>query len=84
MATEDGGKKFRPPKYFDRIKSLDDPTFFEQMKSDRKAFAEASQAIKASNTQLSFLDALKVAERAKYDKIKTLRRDKIVQTEKKR
>ncbi len=77
VATEDGGKKFRPPKYFDRLKSLDDPQAYEQMVAERRSFAEASQAAKAANTQLSFLDALKVAERAKSDKVKSLRRNKI-------
>ena len=84
VSTEDGGKKFRPPKYFDRIKSLDDPEFYEQMKSDRKSFAEASQAVKAAGTTLSFLDALQVEESLKSDKTKSLRRDKIVQTKKTR
>lgn len=77
VATEDGGKKFRPPKYFDRLKSLDDPKAYEQMVAERRSFAEASQAAKAANTQLSFLDALAVAERAKSDKVKSLRRNKI-------
>lgn len=77
VATEDGGKKFRPPKYFDRIKSLDDPEFYAQMKSDRKSFVEASQAVKATGTSLSFLDALQVEENLKSDKIKVLRRNKI-------
>lgn len=77
VATEDGGKKFRPPKYFDRLKSLDDPEVFEQMKVERRSFAEASQAAKAAQTQLSFLDALKVSESIKSDKTKSLRRNKI-------
>nr|CAI9750592.1 replication initiation protein [Microvirus sp.] len=77
VATEDGGKKFRPPKYFDRLKSLDDPEAFEQMKVERRFFAEASQAAKAAQTQLSFLDALQVSEDIKSDKTKALRRNKI-------
>lgn len=74
---EDGGQKFPPPKYFDRLKAEDDPEFMEALKKKRRDFAEAAMKAKLEKTSLDEHDYLAVAESAKASKIKSLRRDQI-------
>lgn len=75
VSTEKGGRKFRPPKYFDRLFDIDHPEESAVMKKDRKRKAELSKKLKLENTDLSYLEYLQVEEDALYDRIKSLRRD---------
>lgn len=77
VSTEDGGQKFPPPKYFDRLKAEDDPEFIEALKKKRRDFAEAAMKAKLEKTSLDEHDYLTVAESANASKIKSLRRDQI-------
>lgn len=74
VSTQDGGKKFRPPKYFMRLLEKEDPEKYQSMKDDRKRFAKATESIKRKQTTLSFEEALAVQERAVAEKLKKLQR----------
>lgn len=74
LSTDDGGKKFRPPKYFDRLFDVEYPEKSAELKETRKRMAEASKAAKLANTSLSYLEYLQVEENSKLDKIKQLER----------
>uniref|UniRef100_A0AAU8AUZ5 Replication initiator protein n=1 Tax=Dulem virus 151 TaxID=3145628 RepID=A0AAU8AUZ5_9VIRU len=74
IKTETGGKKFRPPRYFDSLLEHDDPDKYEQLKETRRRMAEASQAAKKRETSLSFTEALEVQERSVADRLKKLQR----------
>lgn len=46
IATQDGGVKFRPPRYFEKLLERDDPYSAEAMKEVKKAFAlQANETI---------------------------------------
>lgn len=72
ISTPEGGKKFRPPRYFDKLFDLDNPEESAELKEVRKKMAEASKAAKLEKTSLSYLDMLQVEENAKMDKLKKL------------
>lgn len=72
ISTPEGGKKFRPPRYFDKLYDLDNPEESAELKEVRKKMAEASKAAKLEKTSLSYLDMLQVEENAKMDKLKKL------------
>lgn len=74
IATDNGGKKFRPPKYFDKLYDLEHPEEMAEIKAIRKRMAEEAVKVKMQKTTLSFLEALEVEERAKINKIKKLKR----------
>lgn len=77
LKDKDGGRKVRPPKYFDSLFEAADPTAYEEIKNKRKEKAEAATLLKMSHTDLGYLDQLRVEEEALISRIKALRRDKI-------
>lgn len=59
VSTPDGGKKFRPPKYFVKLYEQDEPELAEAMKEVRKAFALEHEMLRNSQLQIdpdSYLD----------------------------
>lgn len=74
VSTPQGGKKFPPPKYFDRILEQENPELLASLKEQRKAAAQAYQEAKLQQTDLSYLDFLEVQEEAHADRIKSLER----------
>lgn len=80
VSTPDGGKSFPPPKYFKRKYDL----IFEQdldkmvARDDRqdlnKRLMESVKVAQGSQTDLSYLELLAVAEHAKLDQLKGLER----------
>lgn len=75
VSTEDGGKKFRPPRYFDKFleaeMSEDD---YHDLKLERQASAEQMQSLKASQTSQSYGDYLLSQERQLVNRTKNLKR----------
>lgn len=74
VKTPTGGKKFRPPKYFDKLFDIDEPEKSAEIKAIRQKMAEEAKKAKLSKTSLSYLEMLQVEENAKLDSIKKLQR----------
>lgn len=74
ISTPKGGRKFTPPKYFDRLYEVDDPDEAAERKERRKKFAEDLTAMKLAETNLSLMEYLEVEEDQLKDKFKKLRR----------
>nr|CAI9750867.1 replication initiation protein [Microvirus sp.] len=74
ISTEDGGRKFRPPKYFDRLYDLDCPEDSARLKEIRKNLAIEAQKAKIGQSSLTYLEQLAVDEAAKLSQIKSLKR----------
>lgn len=74
ISTETGGRKFRPPKYFDYLFDLDLDNQEESaiIKADRRRKAERAREIKLATTSLSYLDYLAVQEHVLDDRLKKL------------
>lgn len=60
ISTKQGGRKFRPPKYYERLLALDDPDEAEQRSAVRKAMALRAKALIEARTDLSYDDYLEV------------------------
>lgn len=75
VKTPTGGKKFRPPHYFDVLYDREDPEGFEQFKRSRSAMLEAQKEVKLSRTSLLYSELLEVEEREFKSRIKKLKRE---------
>lgn len=75
FTTSNGGKKSRPPKYFDRIFSEECPELFEDIKNNRTEMSEKLKELKLKNTDLSYPELLMIEEDNKEKQISTLHRD---------
>uniref|UniRef100_A0AAU8B635 Replication initiator protein n=1 Tax=Dulem virus 174 TaxID=3145651 RepID=A0AAU8B635_9VIRU len=74
ISTDRGGKKFRPPRYFDKLFDLDEPERSKELKEARRRAADDAKRLKMANTSLSYLELLQVEENSKLNKIKKLER----------
>lgn len=74
LSTKDGGKKFKPPKYFDKLFDVENPEKSAEIKAIRKHLAEEATKAKLAATDMSFMELLAVEEAAKENKIKSLQR----------
>lgn len=74
LPTLDGGLKFSPPKYFDRLLEEDDPEQYAELKETRKKMAEAFQAARLAGTDLDYVDYLELTEETLQARIKSLKR----------
>lgn len=72
ISTEKGARKFRPPKYFDRLYERDNPDEYAELKECRKRFAEEMRLIELEHTNLDYIDYLKVKEDNFKKRIKIL------------
>lgn len=77
VSTPSGGKKFRPPKYFDKLFDVDNPEKSAEVKALRRKLADELKASKLSRTSVSYLELLQIEENAKLDSIKKLKRSEI-------
>lgn len=75
IKTEKGGRKFKPPRYYDNLYDLEHPNELAEIKEIRKKLAKEAQKAKLENTSLTAEELLRVEERAKQEKITTLRRN---------
>lgn len=74
VSTPQGGKKFPPPKYFDRLLDKIDPERLASLKAQRQQLASEYTKLKLQQTDLSYLDFLEVQEESHEDRIKSLER----------
>ena len=74
ISTEKGGRKFRPPKYYDRLFDVDCPEESAKLKAIRTKMADEAKKAKLQKTTLSYLDQLAVEERNNLARIKSLKR----------
>lgn len=74
ISTPKGGRKFRPPKYFDKLYDVEHPDEMAEIKELRQKFAAEAMKAKLSNTSLSPDELLEVEEATKVAQIKSLRR----------
>lgn len=77
IKTEQGGKKFRPPKYFNDIFDVECPEESALFRENRKRMAEAAIKAKLERTDLSYLDYLAVEEDKLKRRITSLKREEI-------
>lgn len=75
VSTPTGGRKFRPPKYFDKLYDVEYPEESAQLKAIRQKMAEEAKKAKLEKTSLSYLELLQVEENAKLDAVKKLKRE---------
>lgn len=68
------GYKFRPPKYFDNLYSLEDSETVEMFKEMSKKAARNNIELSLKDTDLSYLEYLEVSEDNFLDKVKRLER----------
>lgn len=74
ISTDKGGRKFRPPRYYDRLFDVENPDEMAEIKAARKRMAEDAKKVKLSKTNLSYLEMLAVEERNLKERIKSLKR----------
>lgn len=74
IPTAKGGRKFRSPRYFDRLYDVDHPDEMKEIKKARKRLAEDAKKIKLSKTNLSYMEVLAVEERNLKERLKLLKR----------
>lgn len=77
VSTEQGGKKFRPPKYYHKLFDVDYPEKSAELKETRRLMAEASKNLKLQKTDLDYMEYLAVEEHNFNERIKSLKRDVI-------
>lgn len=75
IKSPDGGRKAKPPKYFDQLLEKDNPELYERIKQMRKECAEYAKEIKLKATQLGYEELLQVEEDILSRKVKLLKRD---------
>lgn len=74
VPTSDGGKQFRPPKYFMKLYEQDSPYLAEAMKEVRKALALEAQLVKDQQVEYDPEEYLEVQANSLDSKIKSLQR----------
>lgn len=75
LSSPDGGRKTKPPRYYDRLLESVDPDLYKKIKEKRKEKADYSKELKLSRTDLSYLELLQVEENVLSQKIKGLIRE---------
>lgn len=77
VSTPEGGRKFKPPKYYKRLFELDDPEQAEQMRDASRRLANELARIKASQTTESYKESLETEENVHRNRTKVLRRSAV-------
>lgn len=75
IRTPKGGKKFRPPHYYDKLFDHDQPERSQELKEARQRMCLNSVRAKLERTDLSYIDYMQVEEDAFKSRIKSLRRE---------
>ncbi len=75
ISTEKGGKKFRPPKYFERLFENENPELAEEYREFRKVMAANAERSRLSRTSLSSQEYRRVQEGNAESRLKSLRRE---------
>lgn len=74
ISTPKGGRKFRPPRYYDKLFDIDQPEKSAELKEARKKLAIQAQQAKLQNTSLDSYELLQVQEDKQKNRLKSLRR----------
>ncbi len=74
VSTPTGGRKIRPPKYYEKLYDLDFPEASAELKEQRRRLAAEAKAVKLASTSLDYESYLQVEQEALEDRIKALRR----------
>lgn len=74
LPTQNGGLKFKPPRYFDKLFDLEHHDELEEIKAIRKRMAEEATKARMFQTSLSYLEQLAVDEQYRANAIKKLER----------
>lgn len=74
LSTAKGGRKVKPPRYFDKLFDLDRPHIMPFLKEFRRESAELATAARLAATDLDYLSQLEVDEAAFEARIKSLER----------
>lgn len=62
MSTKNGGKIFKPPRYYDKLFDLEYPSDMEAIKATRADVAENIKLNKLNNTDVDYLEMLSIEE----------------------
>lgn len=73
VTLPDGGRIFKPPRYFDRLYDIDCPEESELRKNQHIADMDLKRSLILNNTDKSYLDYLKDCEKSFHDKTKLLK-----------
>uniref|UniRef100_A0AAU8B6J0 Replication initiator protein n=2 Tax=unclassified Microvirus TaxID=338099 RepID=A0AAU8B6J0_9VIRU len=74
ISTPTGGRKFRPPRYYDKLFEQEEPELSKELKNSRKQAALVATLQKMEKTDKSYFDMLVDSERAQINRIKGLER----------
>ena len=74
VSTEKGGRKFRPPRYYDKLFDVDQPEKSKELKELRAKLAREAQAAKLAATSLQSEELMEVQENSLSHRLKSLRR----------
>lgn len=75
LSTPTGGKRFRPPRYYDKLFEVDFPEKAAELKAVRARLAREAAETRLRNTSLTSSELLEVQEENFASRIKTLRRN---------
>lgn len=74
ISTPKGGRKFRPPRYFEKLFEIDEPVRSKELRAIKKNLALEAQKSKLKKTSLELNELWAVEEQNFTDRIKPLRR----------
>lgn len=72
--SPDGGRKAKPPKFYDSLLERDNPELYKRIKQRRKECAEYARELKLQRTKLEYEELLQVEEDILSRKAKGLKR----------
>lgn len=75
VSTPKGGKKFRPPRYYDKLFDIECPEKSAELKALRAKLAQQAMEAKLSNTSLDSYELRAVEEEKQSNRLKSLRRN---------
>lgn len=73
--SPDGGRKAKPPKYYDSCLEKENPELYKRIKQMRKECAEYAKEMKLNRTDLDYESLLQVEEEILSRKVQALKRD---------
>ena len=74
ISTPKGGKRFRPPRYFDKLFEIDFPEKSAELKALRTKLAREAQEARLASTSLQSDELMQVQEDKLSNRLKSLRR----------
>lgn len=75
LSTKNGGKKTKPPRYYEKLLEIDNPVKFKELKANKRAAAECTKELKMKQTDKPYLEVLKDEEDVLFARTKSLKRE---------